>query len=57
MRHVQPVLNKANTAREEAFAWARDNKEKFIGAAMTAAMTTIQKHAEEQAKKATKAAE
>ena len=29
-RHVQPVINKANTARAEAFQWARDNKERFI---------------------------
>ena len=57
MRHVVPVINKANEARETAFNWARDNKERFIGAAMTAAMQTIQKHHEQEAKKATKAAE
>lgn len=57
MRHVVPVINKANVAREESFNWARDNKEKFIGAAMGAAMATIQKHHEEQAKKKPKAAE
>jgi limonene 1,2-monooxygenase len=57
MRHVTPVINNANTAREEAFNWARDNREKFIGAAMGAAMATIQKHHEEQAKKKPKAAE
>jgi limonene 1,2-monooxygenase len=57
MRHVTPVINQANTAREEAFNWARDNREKFIGAAMGAAMATIQKHHEEQAKKKPKAAE
>ncbi len=57
MRHVTPVINNANIAREEAFAWARDNKEKFIGAAMGAAMATIQKHHEEQAKKKPRAAE
>jgi len=57
MRHVQPVINNANSAREDAFNWARDNKEKFIGAAIGAAMATIQKHNEEQAKKAPKAAE
>ena len=56
-RHVTPVINGANTKREEAFNWAGDNKEKFIGAAMTAAMATIVKHNEEQAKKAPKAAE
>jgi limonene 1,2-monooxygenase len=57
MRHVQPVINNANSARVEAFDWARNNKERFIGAAMSAAMQTIQKHAEEQAKKSPKAAE
>ena len=56
-RHVTPVINGANEKREEAFAWARDNKERFIGAAMSAAMQTIQKHHESEAKKATKAAE
>ena len=56
-RHVTPVINNANEARATAFDWARDNKERFIGAAMGAAMQTIQKHHEEQAKKATKAAE
>jgi len=56
-RHVTPVINKANEARATAFDWARDNKERFIGAAMGAAMQTIQKHHEEQAKKASKAAE
>jgi limonene 1,2-monooxygenase len=58
-RHVTPVINKANVARETAYNWARDNRERFIGAAMTAAMQTIQKHHEDEAKKTagTKAAE
>jgi limonene 1,2-monooxygenase len=56
-RHVTPVINKANVARETALNWAKDNKERFIGAAMTAAMQTIQKHHEDEAKKASKAAE
>ena len=56
-RHVTPAINGANTARETALAWAKDNKERFIGAAITAAMQTIQKHHEDEAKKATKAAE
>ena len=51
-RHVTPVINKANVGREEAFAWARDNRERFIGAAIGAAMSTIQKHQEEEARKA-----
>jgi limonene 1,2-monooxygenase len=56
-RHVTPAINKANTARETALQWAKDNKERFIGAAMNAAMQTIQKHHEDEAKKTTKAAE
>ncbi len=50
-RHVTPALTGANTARETALNWAKDNKERFIGAAMTAAMSTIQKHYEDEAKK------
>jgi limonene 1,2-monooxygenase len=56
-RHVTPVINNANHARETAFNWARDNREKFIGAAMSAAMQTIQKHHEAEAAKSPKAAE
>jgi limonene 1,2-monooxygenase len=56
-RHVTPVINKANVAREEAYNWARDNKERFIGSAIQAAMQTIQKHHEDEAKKTSKAAE
>ena len=56
-RHVTPVINGANTARETALNWAKDNKERFIGAAMNAAMQTIQKHHEDEAKKGKKAAE
>jgi len=55
-RHVTPVINNKNHARETAFNWARDNREKFIGAAMQAAMQTIQKHHEEAAAKTPKAA-
>jgi limonene 1,2-monooxygenase len=50
-RHVTPVINKANVARETAYNWARDNKERFMGAAIQAAMQTIQKHHEEEARK------
>ncbi|MGN6515835.1 MAG: LLM class flavin-dependent oxidoreductase [Rhizomicrobium sp.] len=56
-RYVTPVINGANTARETALNWAKDNKERFIGAAMSAAMQTIQKHHEDEAKKGKKAAE
>ena len=56
-RQVTPVINGANAARQTALNWAKDNKERFIGAAMIAAMQTIQAHHEEEAKKAGKAAE
>jgi limonene 1,2-monooxygenase len=56
-RHVTPVINKTNVARETAYNWARDNRERFIGAAVQAAMQTIQKHHEDEAKKGAKAAE
>jgi limonene 1,2-monooxygenase len=57
-RHVTPAINGANVARETAYNWARDNRDRFIGAAMGAAMQTIQKHHEDEARKAnTKAAE
>ncbi|HTQ13061.1 MAG TPA: LLM class flavin-dependent oxidoreductase [Rhizomicrobium sp.] len=56
-RHVTPAINGANEARVTALNWARDNKERFIGAAMSAAMQTIQKHYEDEAKKGQKAAE
>jgi limonene 1,2-monooxygenase len=56
-RHVSPAINNANAAREEAFNWARDNKARFIGAAVQAAMQTIQKHHEDEARKGPKAAE
>lgn len=56
-RHVSPVINKANVAREEAYNWARDHKDRFIGAAIQAAMQTIHKHHEDEAGKGPKAAE
>ncbi len=53
-RHVTPVINGANVARQEAYDWATDTERatKFIGAAMNAAMSTIQKHHTEEAAKA-----
>src|SRR5581483_9108048 len=50
-RFVTPVINNVNDKRVEAYNWAGDNREKFIGAAMNAAAQTIQKHHEEEAKK------
>ncbi len=54
---MTPAVLGSNTARETALNWAKDNKERFIGAAITAAMQTIQKHHEDEAKKRPKAAE
>src|SRR5580692_2770546 len=56
-RHVTPAINGANVARDTAYNLARDNRERFIGAAMQAAMQTIQKHHEDEARKGAKAAE
>src|SRR3569832_821893 len=56
-RYVTPVINKSTEARAIAFDWARDNKERLIGAAKSAAMQTLQQHHEEEAKKAVKAME
>jgi limonene 1,2-monooxygenase len=55
-RHVTPVINGANQGRDESFGFVTnpENATKFIGAAMTAALSTIQKHQEEEAKKAAK---
>ena len=51
MRHVMPEINKMNDARRASFGWATDNAEEFIGQAMSAAMTTIQQHYEDEEKK------
>ena len=57
-RHVAPHFEQASAKRGESMQWAIDNSEKFIGAAMNAAMQTIQKHHQERAeRKASKAAE
>lgn len=55
-RFVTPVINSANVGREEAYDWATDpaRAQQFIGAAMNAAMQTIQKHHESEAAKAAK---
>jgi limonene 1,2-monooxygenase len=55
-RHVTPVINKANVNRTDSYNDAGANSEKYIGAAMGAAMQTIQKHAIEQAAKEKKPA-
>ena len=55
-RHVTPIINKANVNRADSYGDAGANSEKYIGAAMGAAMATIQKHAIEQAAKEKKSA-
>jgi limonene 1,2-monooxygenase len=57
-RHVLPVINSANVGRQDSYDYVgdKDNAARFIGAAMSAAMQTIQKHQDEQAKKAGKKA-
>ncbi len=54
-RHVAPHFEQASAKRGESMQWAMDNSKEFIGAAMNAAMQTIQKHHQERAAK--KAAE
>jgi limonene 1,2-monooxygenase len=55
-RHVQPVINNVNVNRHDSFNDAGENAERYIGAAMGAAMATVQKHAIEQAAKGQKPA-
>ena len=51
-RYVTPRFRGANRAREDSLAFAGDGAAKFMGDAMAAATAFIQKHAEEEAKKA-----
>ena len=46
-RYVMPHFQRTNVAREQSLAWARDNRETFIPAAMQGVMEAIQKHAAE----------
>ena len=52
---MAPHFEQASAKRGESMQWAMDNSKEFIGAAMNAAMQTIQKHHQERAAK--KAAE
>jgi limonene 1,2-monooxygenase len=52
MRHVVPHFERANRNRADSLQWAMDNSETFIGAAMSAALETIQKFHLERAEKA-----
>src|SRR5262245_39602685 len=51
-RHVAPRFKGANRAREASLAFAGDGAAKFMGDAMAAATQFIQRHAEEEQKKA-----
>jgi limonene 1,2-monooxygenase len=55
-RHVAPAINNVNVNRIDSFNDAANNHEKYIGAAMGAAMQTIAKHQAEQAAKEKKSA-
>jgi len=46
-RHVLPRFNGANVGREGSLGWVAAHSDEFMGAAVNAAMTTIQKHAAE----------
>lgn len=50
-RHVVPHFESANQNRQDSMQWAMDNSKEFIGAAMNAAMQTIQKFHQERAAK------
>jgi limonene 1,2-monooxygenase len=52
MRYVVPHFERANSNRADSLQWAMDNSETFIGAAMSAALETIQKFHLERAEKA-----
>ncbi len=55
-RHVTPHFRRANRERERSLEWASENSKEFIGAAMSAAMQMIQKHADEEREKKEKRA-
>jgi limonene 1,2-monooxygenase len=50
-RHVAPHFDQASLNRAESMRWAMDNSKEFIGAAMSAALETIQKHHQERGEK------
>ena len=50
-RHVAPHFDQASHNRAESMRWAMDNSKEFIGAAMSAALETIQRHHQERAEK------
>jgi limonene 1,2-monooxygenase len=50
-RHVLPRFNGANVGREGSLGWVAAHSDEFMGAAVNAAMATIQKHAAESGSK------
>jgi limonene 1,2-monooxygenase len=44
-RHVLPEFNSSNRSREASLGWVTEHAGEFMGAAVNAAMATIQKHA------------
>jgi len=50
-RHVLPRFNGANLGREGSLGWVTEHSSEFMGAAVNAAMATIQKHAAEAGRK------
>ena len=50
-RHVSPHFSGASANRAASLRWAMDNSEEFIGAAMSAALETVQKFHQERAAK------
>jgi limonene 1,2-monooxygenase len=51
VRHVLPRFNGANVGREGSLGWVAAHSDEFMGAAVSAAMATIQKHAAESGTK------
>jgi limonene 1,2-monooxygenase len=51
VRHVLPRFNGANVGREGSLGWVAAHSDEFMGAAVNAAMATIQKHAAESGSK------
>ena len=56
-RYVMPRFQELNEHRVASMNWAKDNHERFIGAAFSAIGAEMEKHAAEQAEKAKDAAE
>ena len=55
-RHVTPVINNANVNRIDSYEDVRQHGARYMGAAVNAAMATLQKHQAEEAAKQSKTA-